>query len=1109
MSRTGPTRTGIESKPSTRTRWIRLRVTLSVLVASTAFGLTIPSLVIATSAAADTLQMSSDNFDTSWYPNEPQLAPSAVTGGDFGQLFNTQLTGQVYAQPLVAQPTVLAVTEKDYAYGLNSTTGAIVWSKDFGTPADPLAQTGCGDIGANMGITGTPVIDPATDVAYFVAATGTGAGGATQYFMDAVNVQTGTTPTGWPAGGVPIQGAADNDPGTVFNGQWQTQRPGLVLVNGVVYAAFGSQCDFGSWNGWLIGVSESSATITTMWASETGQFGGGHGGIWQSGSAPVVDSQGNIYFSTGNGTLPSPGPGTNTSVTALGQAVVKLSTTGGKLHVADWFVPANAAALNVYDADVGAGGTVALPPSMGTSQEPNVLLQTSKDGVLYALNMDSLGGYQQGPGGTDAVPFETTSVGSVWSKPAVWPGDGGYVYVPTAGSASSTYQNTAGGSLNAYQRVVSTSGAVTFQLVGATSNSGTTFGFGSGKPIVTSDGTTSGSALLWITHTSDSSGAGAELQAYDPIPRNPGPQGTLTEVWHASIGTAAKFSEPAVDNGIIYVGARNSTSDGALIGFGFLATPTLTGANVSFSPMIVSQSTTSTATFTATASTTVSSFTPTGAAFSIGTPSLSLPAALSAGQTITVPVTFTPNAIGTLSGTLTANNTGPTAVVTLSGQGLSASSLLSASPPSADFTIQPIGGPVVSMIVTFTNVSANPIDVTGFTAPALPFAVSDPPGITALNPGDTLRFTVNFSPPGSSGDFVHAFNSVTTLITNDGNFGVPVSGSAAPLAQINIVPTSLSFGDVQVGSSATLTFDVGNQGGLPLTITTSTPPATNGFTNVTNPVNLTSGALFAANASVKESVRFTPTTTGLVSSTWTIEGNDGSGLQTVTMTGTGISTSPTPPPPSPPSPPPSSGGSSSPPPPSVQSTLAITSLSGYVGTALALATSGDTGGVVTFSVSNGSVAGCAISGSSLTVTSAGTCVVTATRAANGNSSAVSSPATTITFAPKVSTASPVAVTVSFTATSYVLSAEAKKTLRALALRLVTGTSVTITGFAKGDAVLAKGRAKAVARYLASFVKVKVTLTSVTNVSVNRAKVYSANRAARQRRLAAHVLPTAR
>jgi hypothetical protein len=946
-----------------------------------AFGFTSTSFVVATNASADTLQMSSDSLETGWYPNEPQLTPSAVANGSFGQLFNTLLTGQVYAQPLVAQPTVLAVTEKDYAYGLNSATGQITWQRNFGPPADPLAQTSCGDIGANMGITGTPVIDPSTGVAYFVAATGTGTNGATQYFMDAVNVQTGATPSGWPAAGVPIQGHADNDSATVFDGQWQSQRPGLILVNGVVYAGFSSQCDNGSWNGWMIGVSTASHSITTMWASETGSGGGGGGGIWQSGSAPVVDSQGNIYFSTGNGTLPSAAaPGSDTSVHNLGEAVVKLSTSGGTLQLADWFIPADAANLNSNDGDLGSGGAVELPASMGTTQEPNVLLQVGKEGVLYALDMSSLGGYEQGTSGGDAVPSETATGGGVWSKPTVWPGDGGYVYMPTAGTAPF---GMSGGSLNVFQRVVNGSGNVSFNLVGATSNSGSTFGFGSGKPIVTSNGTTSGSALLWITHTSDSSGAGAELRAYNPIPQNPGSSGTLSEVWHAAIGSATKFSEPAVDNGTIYLGTKNGTSDGALLGFGILTSgQSLSGATVDFSPTVVSQTATSTATFTATATTTITSFTPTGSAFTIGSPSRSLPATLTSGQTITVPVTFTPNALGALTGTLTANNSGPTAVASLNGQGLAATSPLSASPASADFTLQPIGGPVVSQLVTFTNVSANPVTITGFTAPALPFTVSSPPGNTTLNAGDTVSFTVDFQPPGSSGNFVHSFTGVATLATNAGNFGVPVSGSAAPPA----------------------------------------------------------------------------------------------------------------PPPPPPPPSGGGGGGGGAPPPSVQATLTITTTAGQVGTPLALATSGDEGGgALTFVASNGTAGGCALSGSSLSAASAGTCVVVATRAANATNAAVSSPATLITFAPRVSTASPVTLTVSFTSKSSALSAQTKKALRALAAKLVNGASVTITGYAKDDAALAKDRAKAVANYLSSFAKIHVTLKSSTTAAVARATVSSANR----------------
>jgi hypothetical protein len=169
--------------------------------------------------------------------NPPSHLPTsaAVT---LGQLFDTQLNGQVYAQPLVVQPIVLTVTENDYAYGLNSTTGAIEWQDNFGPSANPLNTIGCGDVGSQLGITGTPVIDPSTNVAYFVAANANAQSGATEWFMHAVNVLTGTTATGWTATGVPIQGHSDGDPLTVFNGNYETNRPGLVLVNGVVYATF-------------------------------------------------------------------------------------------------------------------------------------------------------------------------------------------------------------------------------------------------------------------------------------------------------------------------------------------------------------------------------------------------------------------------------------------------------------------------------------------------------------------------------------------------------------------------------------------------------------------------------------------------------------------------------------------------------------------------------------------------------------------------------------------------------------------------------------------------------------------------------------------------------
>jgi hypothetical protein len=515
------------------------------------------------------------------------------------------------------------------------------------------------------------------------------------------------------------------------------------------------------------------------------------------------------------------------------------------------------------------------------------------------------------------------------------------------------------------------------------------------------------------------------------------------------------------------------------------STPSLTGNNVDFAPTTVSQSVAGTAQFTATAPTTVSSFTETGSAFSAGTPDQSLPASLSIGQTISVPVTFTPNAIGGLSGSLTANLSAGTATVSLTGQGLSAteplnaSEPLSTSPGSAAFSDQPIGGTMVSQPVTFTNVSLSNVSVTGFSAPALPFAVPDPPANQTINPGGTLTFTVDFSPPGSSGNFEHVFGGVATLVTNDGNFGVPVSGAADPPAQININPTTLNFGDVTVGSSSTLNFDVGDQGGFALTITQSTPPATSGFTALTT---LASGVTIDGNTSNQETVQFAPTSPGPVSATWILEGNDGSGPQTVTITGTGVSPSPPPPPPTMPT----STVTNAPPP--VQAVLDITTLSGHLGTPLALKTSGDPGGgAVTFTTKNGTATGCIIKGASLSVGSAGSCIVTATKSAGSTGAAVSSSATTVTFT-KVSRARIETVTVMFAAQSSALNAGAKSDLLALAKKLVAGDSVMCTGYAKSDAVLARRRATVIANFLSNRVKLRLTLKSVTNVASENATV---------------------
>ena len=869
--------------------WVRTRVLVGALLMLSALAVPITSLLAMTGANANSLQMSSDSSATGWYSNEPRLSPATVRGGNFGELFDTQLSGAIYAQPLVRQATALVVTEKDLAYGVNANTGAILWKDNFGPTAEPFSQIGCPVTGLELGITGTPVIDPSTGIAYFVAARNTGTNGATQWFMEAVNSRSGAIAPGWPKNGVLIQGSADKDSATVFNGQYEMQRPGLVLVHGVVYAAFGAMCDLDSWEGWLVGVSESSASITTMWSSEehvsdTGTHQPG-AGIWQSGSPPVVNGEGDIFVATGNGDVPSkPVPGNDATAYTYGEAVIELSTSGGILRPIDFFIAADAKVLNKQDGELGSGGPVALPVSMGTKQEPNVMLVDGKQGILYVLNQNDLGGYKQGPKGTDNVPAEVGPNWGVWAKPAVWPGDGGYVYIPTAGTSAFA---TDGGSLNAFKRTVKPNGVVSFTLAGATAYGGNVFGFGSGSPIVTSNGTKSGSALVWIVHNISPSGVESQLQAYNSVPVK---NSLLEEVWSSAPFTSNVFVQPGVNNGIVYVGTQDQT----LLAFGALhsRTPALTGSSVSFPADIISQSVTKDATFTASEHTTVSSFTVSGS-YSMGAASVSLPVSLAKGQSITIPITFTPTTLGANLGTLTANITGAASTITLTGQGETPAASFTISPNEANFPPELIGGhPSKPVRITFTNVSSTAIKVTGFSSPILPFVVSDRPDKQMVRPnGGTLTFEVQFRPPPSSGDFVHVFNSFATLETSAGDFGIAITGSADPPATLNTAPDVLNFGKVAVGSSETLIYDLGDLGGFPLRIIRSTPPRSSGFRAITNPFSQLSKTspknTIAPNTSVQEKVRFAPTKNGYVTATWLLEGNDGNGVQKVTFTGTG------------------------------------------------------------------------------------------------------------------------------------------------------------------------------------------------------------------------------
>jgi PQQ-like domain len=493
-----------------------------------------------------------DNLRTGWYPHEPSLTPSFVTSPSFKLAFEDHLQGQIYAQPLTADGTLVVATEDNWVYGLDPNSGAIRWAKQFGTPVNSVdPRINCEDLSPHIGITGTPVIDTEHGIVYFVS--NQYVSGNIVWYMHAVSLGNGQEVPNFP---VEIKGEAQNIPGLEFRPEKELQRPGLLMMNGVVYAGFGSHCDNPSYQGWIAGVS-TSGVLTTMWASSPKG-----GSIWQSGGGLISDGPGQILFSTGNASGahgegdPSPGPG-NAPPSALGQSVVRVAVQSNQqLKATDFFSPFNNAILDETDFDLGSATPIALPyPYFGTAGIHDLLVQPSKRGDLYILNRDNLGGM----GSTkDEVLQKLGPYGGVWDGSAVWPGDGGYVYIPGVSPAESG--GTGGGAvdkLRFFKYGVDGKGVPTLS-VAAESKDG--YWFGSGSPIVTSNGTEHGSSILWTTQCPVQGCGGAKLRAYTAVPS----EKLAQPLWEAPIGLATKFSRPDACNGHIYVGNR----EGVVFGYG-------------------------------------------------------------------------------------------------------------------------------------------------------------------------------------------------------------------------------------------------------------------------------------------------------------------------------------------------------------------------------------------------------------------------------------------------------------------------------------------------------------------------------------------------------------
>ncbi|MGA8745517.1 MAG: PQQ-binding-like beta-propeller repeat protein [Solirubrobacterales bacterium] len=514
------------------------------------------------SVAAEPVTAGSEALRTGWYPNEAKLTPDLLEGGGFGKIFRTAVKGQVYAQPLVSGNTLLAATENNWIYGLDPHSGEVKWEREVETPWSD--EGFCTAPAPNVGVTGTPVIDPETNVAYFVAKSyASGNSGPATWKMHAIDLTNGSEEPNFP---VEIAGKAENiATEDKFEPSELLQRPALLLMGGVVYAAFGSLCDNSPYDGWVVGIS-TTGEKKAMWASSP------HGdSIWQGGGGLVSDGEGQILLTTGNsenhefgtGNPPPPGPG-NQPPEELGESVVRLQVqSGGGLKATDFFSPSNNVFLDENDLDFGSGAPLGLPSAyFGTTSIPHLMVEVGKEGVIYLLNRDDLGGMDQGTEGLegkDDVVQEIPETGGLWGSMAVWPGDGGYIYVPSTGEEEIEGKE---GSFEVFGYGTE-AGKPHLSLVAEKKN---TLGYGSGSPIVTSNGTESGSGIVWQpTCVKPYACKESTLVAYAAVPK----AGTPHKLWSEQIGVASKFARPEAHEGRIYVGAL----DGHVVGFG--PTPSL------------------------------------------------------------------------------------------------------------------------------------------------------------------------------------------------------------------------------------------------------------------------------------------------------------------------------------------------------------------------------------------------------------------------------------------------------------------------------------------------------------------------------------------------------
>jgi hypothetical protein len=483
--------------------------------------------------------------------SETILKPSNVNSSTFGKIASFSVDGVVYAQPLYVSNlnigggkhnVVFVATEHDsvYAFDADATSPIVYWQDKFIDASNNIMTVPTADVGSTIfpevGITGTPVIDLKNQVMYFVVFTKENGAQYVQR-LHAVDITTGDEKNGSP---VVIQGSvpgdsdwnSDGNGNVIFDPQHHLQRPGLLLLNGVVYIAFGSHGDNPQYHGWIFAYDASTLHQLGIWNTTPN----GHAGaIWHGGTGLSADSNGNIYAVTSNGDFDLSFGGPNASDSVVKLTFDKSASGPAKAFtVADYFTPDNQNTLAAEDNDLGSSGLLLIPGThLGTV--------AGKEGSIYVVDLNRLGHYDASDN-SNAVQFLPTMLGD--------PNNGG---TDENFSTASFFNGSVYyiGDHDTIKQFAFNGDQLSNAPVDMSQDSYDELG---AQAVISASGTSN--AILWAIEYV-AGGTAGELRAYDAT-------GVSKELYTSSqaggrdsLNGAVKFSVPTVANGKVYVGTHN------------------------------------------------------------------------------------------------------------------------------------------------------------------------------------------------------------------------------------------------------------------------------------------------------------------------------------------------------------------------------------------------------------------------------------------------------------------------------------------------------------------------------------------------------------------------